>query len=379
MKRSIFYISVIFIFFIFTQSLCLAQTRSDQFVTFDSIPDYSCLASEIPLFARASSGLPVTFEVLTNNATIVGDKLRPAAISVENNRIQASIVVRASQTGNAQFNEATPIVRVFRIDALGFNNAVRGLNSYGKNTYCEGESIFFGVESFTGLSAVWTLPDSSTVERFSISYPVATSSLSGVYSFKVKQGVCESFRFNTAVTVFERPSVAWTNKIDSLENDSIPFSLAFSPLGGSLKINNVPTQTWVLNNTISGSYRFEYSFTDANGCSTVFNDSLFLKPKIFLPPPPIPGPIDSNYRVTVYQTVTPNNDGKNDVFFIENIENFTDNTLELYDKWGNRIFLKKSYRNDWPVDEIPNGVYVYKLTIPNHDPKTLIGNLLITK
>ena len=60
----------------------------------------------IPLGADASSGLPVSFEVVAGTATLGGSMLAAQA---------GAVVVRASQAGNAEYEAATPVTRTFSV------------------------------------------------------------------------------------------------------------------------------------------------------------------------------------------------------------------------------------------------------------------------
>jgi gliding motility-associated-like protein len=66
-----------------------------------------------------------------------------------------------------------------------------------------------------------------------------------------------------------------------------------------------------------------------------------------------------------YNTFTPNGDGSNDFFYIGNIEQYPDNVLEIYNRYGQKVFTKTGYLNDWDGkylnDELPGGTYFYVL------------------
>ncbi|MBS7253610.1 gliding motility-associated C-terminal domain-containing protein [Flavobacterium branchiicola] len=48
----------------------------------------------------------------------------------------------------------------------------------------------------------------------------------------------------------------------------------------------------------------------------------------------------------VYNAVSPNGDGKNDYFHIKNIENYPDNTVEIYNRWGVMVFETHGYNGN---------------------------------
>ena len=66
---------------------------------------------------------------------------------------------------------------------------------------------------------------------------------------------------------------------------------------------------------------------------------------------------------------SPNFDGKNDYFVIKGIEDYADNELIIYNRWGQVVYNKSSYRNEWyGANEngkpVPDGTYFVILKIP---------------
>ncbi len=66
---------------------------------------------------------------------------------------------------------------------------------------------------------------------------------------------------------------------------------------------------------------------------------------------------------------TPNGDGKNDAFVIPNIQS-RPWRLDVYNRWGRRVYAALPYANDWRAEDVPSGVYYYGLT--NDDLKRTI-------
>ena len=60
--------------------------------------------------------------------------------------------------------------------------------------------------------------------------------------------------------------------------------------------------------------------------------------------------------------ITPNGDGKNDIFKITNIEKVPNNHLVIFNRWGKKVYEKDSYNNEWDGGKSPDGVYFIILT-----------------
>ena len=70
--------------------------------------------------------------------------------------------------------------------------------------------------------------------------------------------------------------------------------------------------------------------------------------------------------LNAYNVITPNNDGKNDVLVIDNVQLYPGNTLTIFNRWGREVYKTTNYRNDWGMDPgIAPGNYFYLLTVPN--------------
>ncbi|RMA58850.1 Ig-like domain-containing protein [Ulvibacter antarcticus] len=93
--------------------------------------------------------------------------------------------------------------------------------------------------------------------------------------------------------------------------------------------------------------------------------------------------------LTVYNQFSPNGDGVNDQFVINCIENWPDNSLKVFNRYGSLIYEKNSYDNSWSghanvdntkgKDEIlPSDTYFYVLEMGDRE-KSKTGWLFIVK
>ena len=65
---------------------------------------------------------------------------------------------------------------------------------------------------------------------------------------------------------------------------------------------------------------------------------------------------------------SPNHDGINDTFVIENLNRFPNNQLCVFNRWGNQVLQEENYQNNWDGtwDEstvLPDGTYFYVLDV----------------
>ncbi len=73
----------------------------------------------------------------------------------------------------------------------------------------------------------------------------------------------------------------------------------------------------------------------------------------------------TNIKTFIPNFISPNNDGKNDVF-----EVITDKSVELkiFNRWGKKLLETDNYTNNWPAESVSSGVYFYEVILP--DKKT---------
>ena len=73
-------------------------------------------------------------------------------------------------------------------------------------------------------------------------------------------------------------------------------------------------------------------------------------------------------QIELPSAFSPNGDTHNDYFVIKGIEDYINNTLTVYDRWGVEVFSKSKYHNEWKGENkdgrpIADGTYFYLLKI----------------
>lgn len=88
----------------------------------------------------------------------------------------------------------------------------------------------------------------------------------------------------------------------------------------------------------------------------------------------------------IYNIITPNQDGKNDVWIIDQLVNPEPDLvvdLKIYTRWGQEVFSSPNYQNDWAGQDkkgqiLPSGTYYY-LLIFDENKKPCKGDITLVK
>ena len=84
----------------------------NQTITFTSIPNKVTTDAPFSISATATSGLPISFSIVSGPATVSGNAITLGGTT-------GTVTVRATQAGNASWNAATPVERSFTVSAPG--------------------------------------------------------------------------------------------------------------------------------------------------------------------------------------------------------------------------------------------------------------------
>jgi gliding motility-associated-like protein len=156
--------------------------------------------------------------------------------------------------------------------------------------------------------------------------------------------------------------------------DSIPTICQYSaaPLLNGISNNGV-TGEWlpaIINTEVAGIVTYEFT-PSSELCAT--NSILTIN---------ILSEDDAicNLDIEIPEAFTPDIDNLNDFFEIKGIQNYSNNQLTVYNRWGNEVYFKSGYNNDWDGtanrglvvgdEKLPTSTYYYILDL-NGDGKTI--------
>ena len=79
------------------------------------------------------------------------------------------------------------------------------------------------------------------------------------------------------------------------------------------------------------------------------------------------------YGSSIPQFISPNGDGDNDAWVIENLQYYPNNKLKIFNRWGNEVYAADPYNNDWVGTPnisyslgsgvLPTGTYYYVIDL----------------
>ena len=191
----------------------------------------------------------------------------------------------------------------------------------------------------------------------------------------------DSSSFNTVVTVSQSGTYGfqWSeNNAGCIDDDDV--TVTFSVLTGvtagidtSVSLGNSiyldgfgagtylwTPDTFLSDNTLPDPYvsplettTYTLTVTDINGCT--MSDTVVVNVLI-------------DYNFVVSNIMTPNGDGKNDTWYIDNIDFYSECEVSIFNRYGFLLYNQTGYGNDWNAEynntALPDGTYYYVITCP---------------
>jgi gliding motility-associated-like protein len=250
--------------------------------------------------------------------------------------------------------------------ALVTINPIPEIGAIRDATYCADETPLSldATPSSTvlGQTFTWTLNGTPIAGEILPVYNPAATVGTNVYEVETDLNGCKQTATATiTVNALPTPALSATVK-DVLYTDNVTFCLTETPLpqiiAGLINPNNY-TYNWTLNGTLlvntaatqtinaAGLYQVEVE--DLNGCRNT--DVITV--------------IEIPCTLEFYNIITPNSDGKNDTFVIDNLENYVGRTLTIYNRWGKEVYANDKYDNKWDGGDLSAGSYFYILNADN--------------
>lgn len=295
-------------------------------------------------FTGASGTAPYTFTYKLNNGsnqtitTTTGNAVTLSVPTTAAGTFVYTLVSVADANGN-QLQTGTVIVRVNPL-ATGTitGNSSICINSAPQNvTFTGGVGTAPFTFTYTVNGSANRTISTTTGNSVTVSQP---SNVAGSFVYtlvRVADANGSQLQTGTAtITVNSLPVVnISSNNTTSISKGS---SVVLSASGG-VSYNWLPNTDIVSGQTsakltVRPRQTTTYTVTATNAAGCTSNQSITIQ-------------VEDDYKVKPINILTPNGDGKNDRFVIENIDYYPNNTLTVFDRAGRSVYTKKGYANEW--------------------------------
>jgi gliding motility-associated-like protein len=214
-----------------------------------------------------------------------------------------------------------------------------------------------------------------------------------VFIITIQDSVCLTYRLldtvqvflpiipkgiSLALEVFAGDSVK-ANVTESAPVGTYAVTALNSPVSGYFALFSDGLFNYISDSTYKGIVKFKYLICSQT-CSAVCDTGevrILVKERI-------KPPVDTTTEVDIPNAITPNGDGKNDFFVIDNIEKFTKSELTVFNRWGEILYRSKAYNGQWGGtnqngEPLAEGTYYYILRLNVDDGKILRGDVTILR
>ncbi len=221
---------------------------------------------------------------------------------------------------------------------------------------CQGDSATLGASPTASggtpnYSYLWT--PAAGLNSTTDANPKAAPSVTTTYTLVVTDGALATNSDVVTITVNPLPvlTVSQDTTIDEGDTASLfaagAVSYSWSP---NYQIDNPNSPTPSVNPLTDIMYTV--AGTDILGCTSSNSIQII---------------VIQNIVIKIYNTFTPDENGVNDKWVIENITDYPNNNLLVYNRWGKLVYEKQGYDSSWDGkffgNNLPAGVYFYILDL----------------
>ena len=256
-------------------------------------------------------------------------------------------------------------------------------------------------ETSTQISAIVPPPYSVTWKSLTAAQIVnPNSALTEVINLKngrntfvltAKDSVCSTYLFFDSVSIFLPILPKAINlSLDMIAGDTLTSKVVEEAPVGTYSVTRLDSPqegrfdlfsngkfSYISNPNFSGIVRFRFMIC-SEACTGICDTGevrILIKPRRITP---------IEISVEVPNAITPNEDSKNDVLMIDNLDKYPQNELIIFNRWGDILYKSKPYNNDWNGSNqmgspLPEGTYYYVLRLNINDGKVLRGDISILR
>jgi gliding motility-associated-like protein len=265
----------------------------------------------------SSTIITFTYQQVSNVATLINlvpsvGSLNPAFVSTTNSYVDS--VSNATQTITL-----TPTATAINSTITVNGQPVISGTPSGQIPLAVGSNI---------ITTVITAQDGVTIDTYTVNVIRAPSSNANLIGLTVSQGTL-SPAFNSGMMAYADTVSNSTTSITATPTDSDSTA--------TITVNGMPTASGTASNAIPlavGSNTITVVITAQDGVTTHTYTVIVYRG-------------EAPAEMTTNNVLTPNGDGKNDTWVIQDIALYPQNNVTVFDKGGRVVFYKRGYNNDW--------------------------------
>lgn len=340
--------------------------KQDQVITFSALPEKTLGDPAFTLNATGgASGKPVTYT--SSNpavATISGNTVTIVGVGTAN--------IIASQAGNATYHAAPSVTQVLTV--LVPPNTAPTLAAIANQQLCFTNTMqtvaLSGITAGTETNQTITLSVSSNntglFSALAVTQPAAGNAVLN-YTLNNSAGGTATITLtvkdnggtlNGGTDTFGQTFTLLVSALPQLHIEATPGTSVSKGQTLELRASGATAYTWenaagIITGqnsamlTVRPAQTTTYTVTGTNAAGCTSTASITIT-------------VIEDYNLVANNVLTPNGDGKNDFFVVQNIDMYPNNELRVFDRAGRAIYSKRGYNNEW--DGTINGTPLHEET-----------------
>jgi gliding motility-associated-like protein len=162
--------------------------------------------------------------------------------------------------------------------------------------------------------------------------------------------------------------VSLTSNIAFIDSSIAAVSWAWNFGNGETSTIQNPSTTY----TANGTYTVSLTITDQFGCISSFTNIVRINN------------VASEITKLIPNMISPNNDGKNDIWRLDFINVFYPNAeISIFNRWGEELYKSTGYSNAWDGsykgNPLPVGAYFYVIKLKDNEDRIFKGTVTLLK
>jgi gliding motility-associated-like protein len=237
-----------------------------------------------------------------------------------------------------------------------------------------GYGTILGWESSTDNGVTWIPISNNTIK-----YVVPNLTANTLFHVLLKSGTCAMVTSPSVTgTLLPNPTISLSGNQTINPGDTITI-IGFGGIAGVWTPGTTLSDSTISNPSAfpDSTTTYTYSIIDANGC--INQDQMTIQVG---PPPVVDTTTVPPIKFTIYNIITANSDGFNDLFKIDGLSLISNYTIKIFNGLGQIVFESNDYHNDWAGTYkgkmLPDGTYYYVVDSPEMGMQkgnlTILGN-----